>query len=239
MAEEATAGGRETGTALPERRGTLGAILLARLSLNAPMRIVYPFLPAISRGLGLPLETTTLLLTARGLVTMASPLLGLLADRTGRRGLMLLGLVALIAGALLVSAEPAFAPALVAFALMGLGKAGYDPAMQAFVSDGVPYERRGRVLATLELSWSLSWLIGVPAAGFLISAAGWQAPFLAIALVGLASLGLMAIVIPAGPPSGPAHAARSNPNPPVAAHRCRASCGRLGGPPCWRWLSAC
>ena len=115
---------------------------------------------------------------------------------------MLLGLVALVVGALLVSAAPAFAPALVAFALMGLGKAGYDPAMQAFVSDAVPYERRGRALAVLELSWSLAWLIGVPAAGFLIAAYGWQAPFLAIALAGLVSLVLVAGAVPGQPPSG-------------------------------------
>ena len=42
-------------------------ILPARLVLNAQFRIPYPFLPAISRGLGVPLEVASLLLTVRGL----------------------------------------------------------------------------------------------------------------------------------------------------------------------------
>jgi hypothetical protein len=33
----------------------LGVILLSRIALNLQFRIVYPFLPAISRGPGVPL----------------------------------------------------------------------------------------------------------------------------------------------------------------------------------------
>lgn len=62
-------------------------ILPARLLLNAQGRIVYPFLPAISRGLGLPLETTALLLAIRGLIGATSPIFGYLSDRAGRRRL--------------------------------------------------------------------------------------------------------------------------------------------------------
>jgi hypothetical protein len=43
-----------------QARKDFGVILLARLALNMQMRVVYPFLPAISRGLGLPLQTTSL-----------------------------------------------------------------------------------------------------------------------------------------------------------------------------------
>jgi DHA1 family inner membrane transport protein len=74
--------------------------------------------------------------------------------------------------------------ALVAFALLGFSKPSYDPAAQAYLGDAVPYERRGRVLSIIELPWSLSWFIGVPAAGYLIAAAGWRAPFWLIAGLG-------------------------------------------------------
>lgn len=39
----------------------LAVMLIARTVINIPMRIVYPFLPAISRGLGVSLETASLL----------------------------------------------------------------------------------------------------------------------------------------------------------------------------------
>jgi predicted MFS family arabinose efflux permease len=166
----------------------LGVILLARIALNLQFRVVYPFLPAISRGLGVPLETASLLLAVRSLVSMGSPLYGALADRRGRRPIMLAGLAALSAGAILVGIAPGLAVALVAFALLGFSKAAYDPAAQAYLGDAVPYERRGRVLGIIELAWSLSWFIGVPVAGFLIAKAGWQSVFWFIAGLGLLAL---------------------------------------------------
>jgi predicted MFS family arabinose efflux permease len=153
-------------------------ILPARLLLNAQGRIVYPFLPAISRGLGLPFETTALLLAIRGLIGATSPAFGYLSDRIGRKTLMLAGLVTMIVGATLLALGQTFAAALFAFALLGFAKAAYDPAMQAYVADAVPYEKRGRALGTIEYSWAGSWLFGVPVAGFLIARRSWRTPFL-------------------------------------------------------------
>ena len=172
-------------------------ILPARLLINAQFRIPYPFLPAISRGLGVPLEVASLLLTVRGLLGATSPLFGYLSDRIGRKPLMLAGLLMLIAGAGLLVTGRSFGMALVAFALLGLAKSSYDPAMQAYVSDVVPYEHRGRALGATELSWSASWLFAVPATGLLIARWNWRTPFLVIALLGLVSLfGTMRLTAP-------------------------------------------
>ena len=163
-------------------------ILPARLLINAQFRIPYPFLPAISRGLGVPLEVASLLLTVRGLLGATSPFFGYLSDRIGRKPLMLAGLLMLSAGAALLVTGRSFGLALVAFALLGLAKSSYDPAMQAYVSDTVPYEHRGRALGATELSWSASWLFAVPATGLLIARWNWRTPFLIIALLALVSL---------------------------------------------------
>ncbi len=176
-------------------RRPLAAILFARLLINAQFRIVYPFLPVIARGLGLPLETASLLVGVRALAGMTSPFYGWLSDRIGRRGVMLGGLLALAGGALLLAsplAAPGFrlgiAVALAGFVLLGLSKAAFDPAMQAYVSDAVPYERRGRALGIIELTWAGSWLVGVPLAGLLIARFGWQSPFAVLALLGIAAV---------------------------------------------------
>jgi MFS family permease len=131
-----------------------------------------------------PLEVASLLLTVRALTGTTSPIFGILADRRGRRTAMLGGLAALALGAALVGVAPSFAVALGAFALLGLSKASYDPAAQAYIGDAVPYKRRGRIMGILELSWSMAWLIGVPVAGFLIARIGWRAPFWCIAGLG-------------------------------------------------------
>jgi len=61
-------------------RGQLAAFSFSRMILNTGFRMVYPFLPAIARGLGLDLATAALAVTARSATGLASPLLGFLAD---------------------------------------------------------------------------------------------------------------------------------------------------------------
>ncbi len=154
------------------------------------MRVIYPFLPAISRGLGVPLGTTSLLLTARSVANLSSPLYGALSDRYGRRALMLTGLIILTTGTLFVALAPSFGAVLVAVAFLSLCKAVYDPAVLAYLGDSVAYEKRGRMMVILELMWPTSWLVGVPLAGFLIDRVNWRAPFLMMFLLGALSLAL-------------------------------------------------
>ncbi len=168
-----------------------GAVLLARLALNMQMRVIYPFLPAISRALGVPLQTTSLLLTARAIVNLSSPLYGMLSDRFGRRSIMLAGLLILVVGTVGVILAPTFTVILAAIAFLSLSKAVYDPAVLAYLGDVVPYDRRGRIMGILALMWPSSWLIGVPIGGLLIASFGWRSPFIFIGLLGTLALGLM------------------------------------------------
>ncbi len=175
---------------------SLAVLMFARISLNLQFRIVYPFLPAISRGLAVPLETASLLLTTRSLVGALSPIYGLAADRYGRRPLMLAGLAALVAGAALTAVAPGMGIALIAFALLGFSKSAFDPAMLAYIGDAVPYARRGRVMSLLELSWSASWFIGVPLAGFVIAGFTWRAPFVIISIAGALAIVALTTLCP-------------------------------------------
>ena len=172
------------GTLTRDEKRLLATILPARLLINAQFRLVYPFLPAIARGLGVTLETAALLVAFRAAFGAISPLFGFLSDRIGRKPLMVGGVVALTAGAVLVAMSQTFGFVLLAFGLLGIAQSAYDPAMQAHVGDVVPLERRGRAMGIVELSWSGSWLIGVPAAGFVMARYGWQAPFVVIAMLG-------------------------------------------------------
>ena len=57
----------------PASQSPFRVLLISRFALNMQMRVIYPFLPAISRGLGVPLGTTSLLLTARAVDTGFRP----------------------------------------------------------------------------------------------------------------------------------------------------------------------
>jgi predicted MFS family arabinose efflux permease len=115
------------------------------------------------------------------------------------------GLLAVVIGAGLVVASRSLALALVAFVILGLARACYDPAAQALISDMVPYERRGRAMGLIELPWSASWLIGVPVGGLLIARAGWQSVFVLVAsLAAICLLLTFSIHPPAGASREPA-----------------------------------
>jgi predicted MFS family arabinose efflux permease len=138
----------------------------------------------------------SLALSARSASGALGPLLAPYTDRHGRRFGLSLGLGLFAAGALAAFAGPGFTAFAAALFLMTVGKYVIDPAVLAHLSDLVPYARRGRTLALTELSWSLAFILGVPAAGFLIARYGWRSPFLALAILGLAGFVLARMFTP-------------------------------------------
>ena len=70
------------------------------------------------------------------------------------------------------------------FVVVSLGKMAFEPSMQVFLGQRVPYERRGRALGLAELGWSLS-LLAMPLCGWLIGVVSWRAPFLLLGVVGV------------------------------------------------------
>jgi len=164
--------------------------------VNTLYRMVYPFLAVFSRGMGVDLIVLSRLLATRSLVGMIGPLFAAIADSRGRKLAMVLGLGLFTLGTALVvfwPTVPIFAAALM---LTMLGKLMFDPPMQAYIGDRVPYARRGRVLAVTELGWSLAFIIGVPLMGFLISRWGWMSPFWALMLLGIICIILLYWMIP-------------------------------------------
>ncbi len=155
----------------------VAAFPVIRTVINTGFRMVYPFLPAIARGLGVRVESVALAVTARSGLGLLAPLFGTVADTRGRRTAMLLALCLYAGGMALVAAWPTYAAFLAALLITAAGKIVFDSAMQAFLGDRVDYGRRGRVIAITEIGWSGAFLIGMPITGWLIARAGWSAPF--------------------------------------------------------------
>jgi MFS transporter, DHA1 family, inner membrane transport protein len=192
---------RDAVRAAPGLRVQLVAATLARVVINTAHRMVYPFLPALSRGLGLPLENLTALLSLRGALGVVSPVFGGLPDRFGRRQALLVGLVIFSVGLALPGFFPGPATFVVFIVLVAIGKFIYDPALQAYLGDRTPYARRGLVMAFSEMSWSGAALLGIPLAGLLIARFDWHAPFLPLAAAGLAAGAALWFIIPSDAPT--------------------------------------
>jgi MFS transporter, DHA1 family, inner membrane transport protein len=158
--------------------------------------MVYPFLPAFGRGLGVDLPALSRAMAVRSASGFFGPFLASIADSRGRKKAMLLGLFLFILGVFLAGVIPTFPAFACALVLTSVGYFTFNPAMQAYLGDQVPYEQRGRAMALPELGWSLSFIVGVPLMGLLIGRFGWQAPFLVLTCLGVASFGYMACRLP-------------------------------------------
>jgi len=176
------------------------AFTLTRIVLNTAQRMVYPYMSVFGRGLGVDLTALSQAVAGRSLLGATGPFLASIADNRGRKVAMLLGVLIFVIGAILVLGWPIYPVFVLTLALTLLGKFVFDPAMQAYVGERIPYQRRGFILAITEFGWSLSFIIGVPIMGFLIARFGWQGPYPALALLGLLGMGSLAWLLPKDPP---------------------------------------
>lgn len=141
-------------------------------------RMVYPFLPAFRDGLGVPLETLARAVGSRSLVAaFFAPLLSSFAESRGRKFGMLLGMGIFVLGTSIVVFWPTFYGFMLALMFTLVGKVTFDPTMQAYLGDRVPYERRSFAITITELSWSGAFIFGIPLVGWVIASAEWLAPF--------------------------------------------------------------
>lgn len=147
--------------------------------------MVYPFAPAFARGLGVPITAVYQIIAMRNIAGFFSPAFSPLSARFGRKAVMMGSLVLFAAGCVAVFVFPSIWTFALAMALLALAKVNYDPSMQAYVGDAVPYVQRGKALAVTEYSWALALLIGAPAVGLAIQTWGWSAPFFWLALLSL------------------------------------------------------
>ncbi len=173
--------------------------MFLRIILNTMHRMIYPFLNIFARGLGVDFETLSKIVAARNFVGIFGPVFAPVADKQGRKFAMLLGIVAFTIGMGAVVFHPSLLTFGLALLLALLGKYLFDPAMQSYFGDRIPYEKRGTALAITEVAWGLSFIVGVPLMGFLIAKYGWTAPFPLLAVLGVGMFLVIMWMVPHAP----------------------------------------
>jgi predicted MFS family arabinose efflux permease len=168
-----------------------------RMVSSTAYRMVYPFLPAFRDGLGVPLETLARAIGSRSLVAaIFAPFLSSFAENRGRKFGMLMGMVIFIAGASIVVFWPTFYGFMLSLMFTLVGKVTFDPSMQAYLGDRVPYERRSFAITITELSWSGAFIVGIPLVGWVIASFGWLAPFPLLGILILLSMLVLGLQLP-------------------------------------------
>jgi predicted MFS family arabinose efflux permease len=175
--------------------------------------IVMPLGPDFAAALGIPASRLGLV---GGAYTAAAAVAGIAGagflDRFDRRTALAAAMAGLVvatfAGGLSTSLGAMLAARIAAGAFGG-------PATSlalSIVADVVPPERRGKALGAVMSAFSISAVVGVPAALELARAGGWRLPFFAVSALGAAIAGAALALMP--PLRG--HLARSAAPPPAA-----------------------
>lgn len=166
-----------------------------RVVLNTAHRMVYPFLAVFARGLGVDVSVISGLIANRALVGSFTPFVIPFLEQRGRKFGMLLGMGSFVLAMGIVVVMPGVPSLGIALVLSLLGKALFDPSLTAYIADGTPYSERGSVIAILEFAWSLAFILGVPAVGWMISRTEWSTPFLVLAILGSAAFIYIALTL--------------------------------------------
>ncbi|KAB2660636.1 MAG: MFS transporter [Verrucomicrobia bacterium] len=184
------------------------------------------YLP-MARDLGLPgLDRATLLVTLMmGAYFGPSYAMGVLADRVGRKPLLVWGLVANALGFVLLSRAGSFGSAAVAVVLAGLGGSTFHPAATALVARLFPVAS-GRAFGWFGVGASLGFFVGPLYSGWRAEAVGWRQAVLEMGIGGLVTAAGFAWRF-AEPPKAVAHPGASGPGATRGATRAAMPLGLL------------
>lgn len=107
---------------------------------------------------------------------------GSMADRYGRRTILLWTLVIFSAASGLSALATSFAVLCILRFITGFGLGGELPVASTLVSESVPVQERGRAIVLLESFWAVGWILAALIAYFIIPHYGWRIAFVIGAL---------------------------------------------------------
>ncbi|MEO3892618.1 MFS transporter [Nonomuraea sp. B5E05] len=176
--------GPEPAQGHPRRRSILAALCAALLVMSVSVMAVTVALPSIAADLR---ATTTQLqwITESMVLALAALLLpmGALADRYGRRRVLLAGLAVFAIASLLAAITRTPGQLIAARALMGMGNAMITPATLAIVRAVFPASALPRALAVWGAVASAGVVLGPLSGGVLVEHFGWRSLFFANAAI--------------------------------------------------------
>lgn len=175
-------------------------VLLLSISMGIMMTgfgIVFPIFARRLGELGSGVEALGLMIMAYALTNIVgAPLMGVLADRLGRRPVVLGSLATFVAvnlGFLLANSTNEF---ILIRAIEGFFMAGLSPAALGIIADIAPEDSRGRWVGIFNGGASAGWILGPALGGVLYDSFGFAAPFIASAIMASLAFAAAFFLIP-------------------------------------------
>ncbi|MET0821319.1 MAG: MFS transporter [Aeromicrobium sp.] len=155
-------------------RSPLVAVMAACLSYALLQSLALPTLPTMERRFDVGTGATVWIVLAFVLTSCsASPILGGLGDRVGRRRMLEVSLVAFVVGSLVSGFAGSISMVIVGRALQGLGGAVF-PLAFSVIGHELPARRVGVALGLVSSSFSVGGVVGMPLGGVIMEGLSWR-----------------------------------------------------------------
>ncbi len=180
-------------------RATFVVLAAAAAAFSLMQSLVTPVLPIIQHDLHTSTATVTWVLTAWLLsASVATPLLGRVADMIGKDRTLLVALAAIAGGCLLAALAPTIGVLILARVLQGLGGAVF-PVSFGIIRDEFPPARVPSAVGVLSAVIATGGGLGIVLAGPIVNALNWRWLFW-IPMIVVAAVALLALrVVPPSP----------------------------------------
>jgi MFS family permease len=158
--------------------------------------LVIPIVPELPKLLDAPASDTAWAVTATLLAAaVATPVTGRLGDMYGKRRMLMVSLLVLIAGSVTAALSDSLAPMIVGRALQGLAS-GVIPLGISIMRDELPAERLGSATALMSASLGVGGALGLPAAALMADHFDWHTLFWTSAGLGAVAAVLVPLTVP-------------------------------------------
>lgn len=180
------------------RISTIIVLLTASVALMMTgFGIIMPIIPRRLAEFGAGVEALGIMTMAFALTQMiASPIAGGLADRLGRKPMILVALIAFVLANLAYLVANSAAAFIIIRAVAGGFTAGLFPAAMGVVADIVPEKERARWIGIVMGGYGAGFVFGPVLGGLLYDSWGYSSPFLASAAMALLALIAAFVLVP-------------------------------------------
>jgi len=173
----------------PSVRWVLASLSLSMLLSSLGTSIANVGLPTLAQAFNASFQEVQWVVLAYLLtITILIVSVGRLGDITGRRRLLLVGILLFTVASILCGVAPTFWLLIAARAMQGLGAAIMMALSLAFVGETVPKEKTGSAMGLLGTMSAIGTALGPSLGGVLIAGLGWPAIFLINVPLGILAL---------------------------------------------------
>ena len=158
--------------------------------------VVVPLIPEFPKIFGVSADDSSWLITITLLTAaVGTPIIARMADMFGKRRMMVVALLAMIAGSLVAAIGQTFTAALIGRGLQGLSIA-LVPVGISILRDELPKARVAAATSLMSATLGIGSALALPLSGFINAHMGWQGIFWLPAGVGVVMLIAVLLVVP-------------------------------------------